>query len=80
MNASTNQIVQWKSKGLADEAIKIPPNSSNVFEPLLDYYGTKIRLKLNKNILKQDKITYNHGKVINIYILSKNYNESNYPD
>ena len=33
---STNQIVQWKSKGLSDEVIKIPSNSSNFFESLLD--------------------------------------------
>ena len=67
---------------ISDEAIKIPPNSSNFFEPLLDYEGTKIRLKFNKNILKQDKSTYNHGKIINIYIdyeISKNYNGRNHP-
>ena len=32
--------------------------------------------------MKQDKTTYNHGKIINIYIvygISKNYKESNYP-
>ena len=83
VRASTNQIVYWKSKGLSDEAIKIRPNSSNFFEPLLeDYYGTKMRLKFDKNIFKQGKITQNHGKIINIYIvneISKNYNESNYP-
>ena len=28
VGASTNQIVQWKSKGLSDEVIKIPPNSN----------------------------------------------------
>ena len=27
----TSQIVQWASKGLSDEAIKIPPKSSNFF-------------------------------------------------
>ena len=58
VRASTNQIVYWKSKGLSDEAIKIRPNSSNFFEPLLeDYYGTKMRLKFDKNIFKQGKIT-----------------------
>ena len=82
VRASANQIVQWKSKGLSDEAINIPPNSSNFFEPLFDYYVTKIRLKCNENILKEDEITYNHGKIINIYIvyeISKKYNKSNYP-
>ena len=32
--------------------------------------------------MKQDKTTYNHGKIMNIYIvygISKNYNERNYP-
>ena len=29
VNTSANQIVQWKSKGLSDEANKIPPKSSN---------------------------------------------------
>ena len=29
VNTSANQIVQWKSKGLSDEATKIPPKSSN---------------------------------------------------
>ena len=82
VRASTNQIVQWKSKGLSDEAINIPPNSSNFFEPLFDYYVTKIRLKCNQNILKEDEITYSYGKIINIYIvyeISKKYNKSNYP-
>ena len=56
MNTSTNQIVQWKSKGLSDKAIKILSSSSNFFEPLLNYYGTKIRLKFNGSILKQVKL------------------------
>ena len=47
----TNQIAQWISKGLSAEAIKNLPNSSKFFESLLDYYGTKIRLKFNENIL-----------------------------
>ena len=78
----TSQIVQWASKGLSDEAIKIPPKSSNFFEPLLDYYDTKIRLKFKENILKQDKIVYNHEKIINISIvceISINYSASDYP-
>ena len=44
--------------------------------------GTKIRLKFNKNILKQDKIKYNHGKIINIYIvyeIAKKFYASHYP-
>ena len=47
----------------------------------MDYYGTKIGLKFNENILKQDKIRYNHIKIINIYIvyeISKSINISDY--
>ena len=48
----------------------------------LDYYGTKTRVESNLSCLKQDKITFNHGKLANIYIfydVSKSINISNYP-
>ena len=38
--------------------------------------------KFSGSCLKQDKITYNHGAKVNIYIvyeISKNYNISSYP-
>ena len=50
--------------------------------PKLSYYGSKIRVQFNGSCLKHDKITYNHGKIVNIYIafkISKNYNISSYP-
>ena len=28
-----------------------------------------IRVKFNRNLLKQDKVTYNHGPIVNIYIV-----------
>ena len=31
--------------------------------------GTKIRVKFSESCLKQDKITYTHGKIVNIYIV-----------
>ena len=36
--------------------------------PELSYYVTKTRVKLNGSCLKQDKITFNHGTIVNIYI------------
>ena len=33
------------------------------------YQARKIREKFTRNSLKQDKVTFNHGKVINIYIV-----------
>ena len=38
--------------------------------------------KFSGSCLKQDKATYYHGKIVNIYIvyeISKNYNISSYP-
>ena len=50
--------------------------------PELSFYGTKTKAEFNGSCLKQDKVTYNHGKIVNIYIvygISKNYNFSGYP-
>ena len=37
--------------------------------PALGYYGTKTRVKFTGSCLKQPKISYTHGKVVNIYIV-----------
>ena len=50
--------------------------------PELSYYCTKTRVEFNGSCLKQDKATYNHGAIVNIYIIfeiSRNYNISSYP-
>ena len=74
-------IYFWKSKDLSDERINSITASSYSITPELSYYGSKIRVKFNGSCLKQDKITFNHGKIVNIYILheiSKNLNISSY--
>ena len=41
-----------------------------------------MRVEFDGSCLKQDKVAYNHGKVVNIYIvyeISKNYSISTYP-
>ena len=41
----------------------------NSLTPLIDYYGSKIRVKFNKSCLKQpNKLTYDYGSKVNIYI------------
>ena len=38
--------------------------------PLIDHYGSKVRLKFNKSCLKQpSKITYDYGHRVNVYIV-----------
>ena len=66
---NTDYILSWKSKGLSGESIKPPTTSDNSLTPELNYYGTKTRVKFTGSCLKQSKISYTHGKVVNIYIV-----------
>ena len=73
----TESISEWKSKGLSDEIIKHPNNS---LAPTLKCASKTMYEKFKKSCLKQDKITYNHGKTVNIYIvyyLKSNLNNFN---
>ena len=79
---SGNYIYFWTSIGLSDQRLHSNTASNYKITPELSYYGTKIRLEFNGSCLKQDKVTYNHGKIVNIYIvyeISKNYSISTYP-
>ena len=69
MIASTDYVSSWKSKGLSAETIKPPSTSDNSLTPAVSYYGTKTRVKFTGSCLKQPKISYTHGKVVNIYIV-----------
>ena len=66
---NTDYVSSWKSKGLSPESIKPPTTSDNSLTPALNYYGTKTRAKFTGSCLKQPKSSYNHGKVVNIYIV-----------
>ena len=68
--ANTLYISLWKSKGLSTETIKPPSTSDNSsLTPLIDYLGNKTRLKFNGSCLKQPKMQYTHGAIVNIYIV-----------
>ena len=66
---NTDYVSSWKSKGLSSESIKPPTTSDNSLTPALSYYGTKTRVKFTGSCLKQSKISYTHGKIVNIYIV-----------
>ena len=71
---STNNvdyISTWQSKGLSSENIKLATTSDNSPTPPLNYYGTKIRVTFTRSCLKQSKVSYTHGKVVNIYIVNE---------
>ena len=52
-------ISSWKSKGLSDETFTPYATSDNSLTPLIDHYGSKVRVKVTKSCLKQpNKLTY----------------------
>ena len=67
---------------MSDESI-IPPSTSNkMLNPSVGYVRTKARVKFNRDYLKEDKITFDQGKIVNIYIVYKierSVNISSYP-
>ena len=45
--------------------------SNNKFATSLKYLNAKLDLKFNGDFSKQGKVTYNHGPIVNIYIVYK---------
>ena len=68
MNTNSDYVLSWKSKLLSAESINPPTTSDNSLTPILNYYGTKTRVKFTGSCLKQPKTSYTHVKVVNIYI------------
>ena len=62
-------VLSWTSKGLSNESIKPPTTSDNSLTPILNYYGSKTKVSFDMASLKQDKVTFNQGKIVNIYIV-----------
>ena len=67
--ANTDYVSSWESKGLSAKTIKPPSTSDNSLTPGVSYYGTKTRVKFIRSCLKQRKISYTHGTIVNIYIV-----------
>ena len=66
-------ISSWKPKELSDKTIKpcaISDNSLTWIIIVIDYYGSKVRVKLNGICLKHSKkLTYSYGAKVNICIV-----------
>ena len=73
-------ISSWKFKGLSDENIKPPATSDTSLAPALTYIGSKTRAKFDRGYLKHAKITFNHGTIVNIYIVYVTFSHSNNND
>ena len=64
---NTDCISEFKSKGLSDEIINPPSTCDNSLPPALSYITNRTRAKFDESCLKQDTITFTHGKAVNIY-------------
>ena len=76
----TNYNSSWKPKGLSAESIELFPTSDNSLTPLMDYHNYNIRVKFNGSILRQPKVTYTHGKSVNICIAYELIGSSSHSD
>ena len=73
MYVQNNDVIYFDSFGI---------EHNTMFNPSLDYVGAKVRLKFNGDCLKQEKIIFNRGKIVNIYIIyeiERNVKITSYP-
>ena len=69
LNTNTDYVSSWKPKGLSANSIKPSTTSHNSLTPVLNYYGTKTRIKFTVSCLKQSKLSDTHKTIVNIYIV-----------
>ena len=50
---------------MSDENIKPPSTSNKMLNRSLNYVGTKAKVEFKGGCLKQEKISFDHGKVVN---------------
>ena len=72
---NTKYISSWQSKGLSNETITPPTTSDNSLTPLIDYYGTKARVKFTESFLKQSTIS-THKAIVNVYVVYTGSNDN----
>ena len=65
---------------MSDEKINSVKTTDYRLTPYSDYYNTnKIRANFNGGYLKQDQSTLFHGGIVNVYIVTDNFNVNSYP-
>ena len=63
-----DEISSWESKELFSEKISSVA-TSDVRVSKLVYDNARTKIKFNGDISKQNKVIYNHGPIVNIYIV-----------
>ena len=64
------EINSWKSKGLSNEKVS-PVSKPYEADIKIIYNNPRIKVKFNESLLKEDKTTYSHGPIVNIYVVYK---------
>ena len=64
-----NKVSSWKSKGLSDEKIIATTTSTDKFAIKTIYANARIKVEFSGDLLRQNQATYNHGLVVNIFIV-----------
>ena len=81
INGSTDYAHYWQSRGLSDGKLNArETTTSNDEAPILKYKNNKLGLQFTRDILRQTKVTFNHAKVVNIYIVYKLSSHTNNND
>ena len=71
-NISTIYVHSWQPKGISNEKITTPnTSSSNDQAPLLECKDGRIGLLFKSDLLKQSRVTYNHGPKVSLFIVYK---------
>ena len=53
---------------MSNEKISFSPRFINIQPSIPAYDNARIKVKFNGDFLKQEKVTYNHGPMVNIYV------------
>ena len=65
-----NGISSWESRGLSNEKnSSTTTTSNNKFATNLIYDNARRKVKFNGDVLKQDKVIYSDGPIVNIYVV-----------
>ena len=64
-----DKVSSWKSKGLPDEKNISTTTSTDKSATKTIYDKSRIEVRFNGDLLRQIQVTYNHGPVVNIYIV-----------
>ena len=64
-----DKVSSWKSKELSDEKSILTVTSTDKSATKTIYDIARIKVRFNGDLSRQNQVTYNHGPIVNIYIV-----------